>query len=189
MPTLSAPLVNPPPCGVPDASARSPELDSDFTDRITPELPRLVATARAYLPSDDLAWDAVQETLLRVWSQGYLPENAGPALRALVAQSCLHLLRCERRRRAYESDAGPTACCPDDPLVLLTETENRAALVDALRTLASDYRTVFELYELEGRSYAEIAVALRIPVGTVRSRLCRARARLKERLAGALAAA
>ena len=102
----------------------------EFSALLSPHLPALFDTARRYMVSDDLAWDAVQETLARVWSRGWLPADPRPALRHLVVRSSLHLLRCERRRKSYEEqrpEAGP--CCVEDPLTAAErrETWSRSA--------------------------------------------------------------
>jgi RNA polymerase sigma-70 factor (ECF subfamily) len=159
----------------------SPEA---FAALVSPHLPVLVRQARAIVGSDDLAWDAVQETLLRLWNRGWLPPDPRGVLAHLVQRSALHLLRCQTRRRSHEGLGGLAEdCCADDPLREVETGELRATLRAAIARLAAEFRVVFELHELEGQSYEEIANALGIPVGTVRSRLSRARARLREDLA------
>jgi RNA polymerase sigma-70 factor (ECF subfamily) len=59
----------------------------------------------------------------------------------------------------------------------------RRLVSDALARLPDDAREICVLRDLEGLSYEEIAEALEIPVGTVRSRLSRARAQLRDLLA------
>lgn len=174
-------------------SARLPqrgfESPQAFAALITSHLPALVRQARAVVGSDDLAWDAVQETLLRLWNRGWLPPDPRGVLAHLVQRSALHLLRCQTRRRGHEDRGGPEeSCCVDDPLREVEASELRASLRAAIARLASEFRVVFELYELEGRSYEEISSTLGIPVGTVRSRLNRARARLRQDLAPVAAA-
>ena len=60
-----------------------------------------------------------------------------------------------------------------------------AAVEDALGDLPADARTVVRLVDVEGLSYAEASEALGVPLGTVMSRLHRARARIRGRLAAA----
>lgn len=64
--------------------------------------------------------------------------------------------------------------------------ERRAALLDAIANLPPDFREVIVLRDVEDLSYEELAQMLEIPVGTVRSRLFRARAELKSRIADLL---
>ena len=68
---------------------------------------------------------------------------------------------------------------PDDPLL---ETERAELLHSAIGDLAEDHRQVLVLREFEGLDYQQIAEILETPIGTVRSRLFRARSQLKERL-------
>jgi RNA polymerase sigma-70 factor, ECF subfamily len=59
-------------------------------------------------------------------------------------------------------------------------------LLSALRTLSRPYREVIVLRDIEGLSYEEVALALEINVGTVKSRLSRGRNELRRRLEGSL---
>jgi RNA polymerase sigma-70 factor (ECF subfamily) len=70
----------------------------------------------------------------------------------------------------------------DSPDAVLEQTELEAALHRAIAELPDDRRIVVVLRDLEGLSYEEIAEALDLPTGTVRSRLHRARLDLKEKL-------
>ena len=83
-----------------------------------------------------------------------------------------------------ESDEGVASqlAVIDDPLAELTHREGIEALRRAVITLPRRYREVVVLCDLEEIDYAEAAVALGCPIGTVRSRLHRARALLLEKL-------
>ena len=82
-----------PPCEPPPARA-----EEDFRAAVFPHLRPMLSAARAILASEDLAWDAVQETLLRVWFHGELPPEPRGVLVSLARRSSLHILRCRRRR-------------------------------------------------------------------------------------------
>ncbi len=69
-----------------------------------------------------------------------------------------------------------------DPVEHVLEVERRSLVLAAVAALAEDFREVIVLRDFEDRSYEEIAEMLDVPVGTIRSRLHRARAELKERL-------
>lgn len=71
-----------------------------------------------------------------------------------------------------------------DPSRPLEERERDAAIQEALLELEADHRQVVLLRDLEGMAYDEIAAVLEIPVGTVKSRLHRARGELKIKLKG-----
>jgi RNA polymerase sigma-70 factor, ECF subfamily len=94
-----------------------------------------------------------------------------------------------KRRPLTVLNAGDTtrtiepATTTDSPRECLEAAERVAAVQAAIHDLADDHRQVVVLRELEGCDYEQIAEILEIPVGTVRSRLFRARAQLKEKLA------
>jgi RNA polymerase sigma-70 factor (ECF subfamily) len=69
-----------------------------------------------------------------------------------------------------------------DPSAQLVRQERETAIQNALNQLATDQRVVVVMKEFDGLRYDEIAAALKIPIGTVRSRLHRAREELKEML-------
>lgn len=69
-----------------------------------------------------------------------------------------------------------------DPINMLLDTEAQRRFYDALRSMPGDYRKVFVLRHFENMEYSEIANALKIPPGTVDSRLYRARQYLLDKL-------
>ena len=73
-----------------------------------------------------------------------------------------------------------------DPEKNALAMERERALLSALRTLSRAYREVLVLRDIEGLSYEEVASALEISVGTVKSRLSRGRTELRRRLEGSL---
>jgi RNA polymerase sigma-70 factor (ECF subfamily) len=84
--------------------------------------------------------------------------------------------------RAVEDGSTPGA---NEPGEAAFKKEKRAAVRAALARLSDHYRVVLVLFDIEGHSYEEIAGALDLPLGTVKSRLNRARAQLREELQGA----
>lgn len=78
---------------------------------------------------------------------------------------------------------GEAMATPDRPVL---EGERSELLHAAIAELAEDHRAVLVLREFDGCDYQQIAEMLDVPIGTVRSRLFRARAQLKQRLEGAL---
>jgi RNA polymerase sigma-70 factor (ECF subfamily) len=70
-----------------------------------------------------------------------------------------------------------------NPEQVALENEREAAIGEALKTLSSVYREVVILRDLEGMAYDEIATALEISIGTVKSRLARGRLELRKKLA------
>ncbi|MFH1657692.1 MAG: RNA polymerase sigma-70 factor ECF subfamily [Rhodocyclaceae bacterium] len=155
---------------------------------IIAELPRLRRYARAMLGDRAAADDLVQDTLERAWSR-FAQWRAGSDLRAWLF-GIMHNLRVDQLRRGslptYALDDGacevPTRATQSDRLEVMD-------LESALRQLPDDQREVLLLVGLEEMSYAEIAAALGIPIGTVMSRLSRGRERLRQIMEGRQAGA
>ena len=150
-----------------------------FAEIVGRRLARLQRLARKILRSDDLADDAVQEALLSLWREERTPPNLdGWLVRAVVNRS-LHLNRTRRRRRTTKSgraSAAPSRTPPATPRGPWKSQEVARAIEAALDALPDHLRTVFVLREAEQMDYESIAESLSVPVGTVRSRLHRARA-------------
>jgi len=150
---------------------------------IIAELPRLRRYARAMLGDRAAADDLVQDTLERAWSR-FAQWRAGSDLRAWLF-GIMHNLRVDQLRRG----SLPTHSLDDDACEVPTRAtqSDRLEVIDlesALRQLPDDQREVLLLVGLEEMSYAEIAAALGIPIGTVMSRLSRGRERLRQIMEG-----
>ena len=160
---------------------------------------RVYALARRILRDPDQARDAVQEGFLKAYAG--LPRFEGRSgfytwLYRLVFNQCIDMKRRDRTSRHEEwddeiaRDAAPGANI--DPLPLGTELADpasayhrgqlREALAAAIESLPDDARRTLVLREVDGLSYEEIAKALRIPKGTVMSRLHYARRRVRDTL-------
>ncbi|MBL8863803.1 MAG: RNA polymerase sigma factor [Planctomycetes bacterium] len=160
--------------------------DDAFQALLEPHLDLLHAVARGLLHSPDLACDAVQETLYALWTQAATPAELRGWLVRTTVHKCLHVLRREGRRVQHEGRAGAERweTCPlCDPAAPAEAQELRARLDAAIAELSDEQRTTFLLRSEQGLEYQEIAAALCIPIGTVRSRLKRARESLAQRLA------
>jgi len=135
------------------------------------------------------AEDLVQEVLLRVRRglETYQPGSMEGWLSRIATNAFLDEIRRRKRR--------PEDLLPDDPDWVLPPTagadEALAAEVlpddvqAALQRLPEDFRAAVVLCDVVGQSYQEISASLQIPVGTVRSRIHRGRAMLREALTAA----
>ncbi|NJD23871.1 MAG: sigma-70 family RNA polymerase sigma factor [Betaproteobacteria bacterium] len=147
------------------------------------ELPRLRRYARALVGDRAGADDLVQDTLERAWLRAG-QWRPGSDLRAWLF-GIMHNLRIDQLRRS-----GPVQLSLDEEEhdVATRATQGDAlevmALDRALAGLPEEQRAVLLLVAVEEMSYADIAVALGIPVGTVMSRLSRGRERLRQALEG-----
>ena len=145
---------------------------------ILAEIPRLRRYARAMLGDRAAADDLVQDTLERAWSRLH-QWRAGSDMRAWLF-GIMHNMRIDQLRRpglpTHSIDADdfdvPTRATQNDQLELRD-------IESSLGQLPDEQREVLLLVALEEMSYGEIATALGIPVGTVMSRLSRARERLR----------
>ena len=153
---------------------------------------RVYALALRMCGQEVLAQEAAQEAFLSAW-QG-LPSFRGDSsfstwLYRLTVNACTDLLRREQRHRAAAGpslddddaffDAPDTAASPQEQV---EQAELRRAIERDLQTLPEDYRAALILREVHQLSYAEIAAALRLDLGTVKSRISRGRRLLREYL-------
>ena len=154
----------------------------DEREAIVDLIPRLRRYARALVGDRSAADDLVQDTLERAWAKFHL-YRGGTDLRAWLF-TVMHNVHVNRVRAQR-----PTDVITDD----LPEVAQRAAQGDslmvrdmdrALARLPEEQREVLLLVALEDMSYDEAARALGIPIGTVMSRLSRARERLRTTMLG-----
>lgn len=156
---------------------------SDFEARVRPHLEAMVAVARRVLSSDDLAWDAVQETLLRIWRVAEVPNRPKALLLRQVHLWSLHIHRTRRRRRVHEEhvcSVHPNSIGgskPDQHDMELQEFQGQ--LQQIVQQMPPECREALMLRSCRELGYDEIAEKLQVPIGTVRSRLNRARAHIK----------
>jgi RNA polymerase sigma-70 factor (ECF subfamily) len=136
------------------------------------------------------AEDITQDVFLALLRQecGYDPERGTLSgyLFGIARKLVLRNLERGRADVALENEADDAAglelAVIDDPLIDLTRREGIEALRRAVMALPRRYREVVLLCDLEELDYADAALVLRCPIGTVRSRMHRARALLFEKL-------
>lgn len=169
-------------------------MDTDRTRRfeaaVLPHLDAAYNLARWLLRDEQSARDVVQEACLRAFRffDGFRGGDARPWLLGIVRNACFDWLGESRRDDVEfdeERDSGAVAEPADGPQRLLERKLERAQVNAAIATLPPLFREVLILRELEELSYDEIAQVADIPVGTVMSRLSRARAMLRAALAPA----
>lgn len=142
-----------------------------------------------YLPNRQDAQDALQETMLKIWRA--LPDFRGQSALTtwayrLCVNCCLDQLRRQKSRVQTQSadEMREQGFDPVDLSPLPEETveqaETRARLRACLDQLNPEQRTALLLCAVEGRSYEETAAITGVGLGTVKSRVARARGRLAE---------
>ena len=147
-----------------------------------------VAYGFTRVPAD--ADDLAQETFVRAYQaigRFRVGEPLYPWLARIASNLALSLLRSRRRKpeTALEPlmEAGQQWGTEEDPGRGVVDREQRKQLEQALSELKPEHQAVLVLRGVEEKSYEEIAKTLNVPLGTVMSRLSRARAELKARLA------
>ncbi len=157
----------------------------------------LFGIALRMLNDEDTASDAVQEALISAFSK--FRTFRGGSLRSWLARvtvnACYDELRRKRRQREVpleqfnmEGEEVEDLLWLIDPAARPEEQyesfELESAIQHSLKLLTPAYREVVVLVDLEGLSYEEASGAARIPVGTVKSRLARARLQMRSSLQG-----
>lgn len=177
-------------------SARKGDLDS-FNRLILAYQDLAFNVAYRMLADEDLAEDAVQNAFISAYNN--LSAFRGGSFKAwvmrMVTNGCYDELRRQKRRPTAplepvnedeeEYDSAPWLAS-DDPSAetTLEQAELEHALQHCLEQLPVDFRAVVVLVDVEGLDYAEVSQSVRTPLGTIKSRLARARLKLRDCLQG-----
>jgi RNA polymerase sigma factor (sigma-70 family) len=167
-----------------------------FEELALPHLDAAYNLARWLTRNDHDAHDVVQEAYLRAFKffAGFHGDNARSWLLAIVRNTCYTWLQQNRGFHANASldellDAGEAdavlaavGLSEEGPEKLMLREDDKAVLNRALEQLPEEFREVLVLKELEDLSYREIAAVTGVPLGTVMSRLSRARKLLSKHL-------
>ena len=158
----------------------------------------LFGIALRLLNDEDAAADAVQEALISAFRR--FDTFRGDSLRSwlarVVVNACYDEMRKQRRQHSvpleqFNSDGEEIETSywlvdPDsDPQAQFESFELESAIQKSLDKLQPIYRLMLVLVDIEGMSYEEAALAAHVPVGTVKSRLARARIQMQTSLQGA----
>lgn len=166
-----------------------------FEARVLPHLDAAYNLARWLLRNDAAAEDAVQEAAMRAFRyiDSLRDSDARPWLLGIVRNTCFTIL--ERQRAgpdlvefdgaAFDAALVAAGTTATDPADLMQQRRTRTQIDAAIRALSPLLREVIVLREFEDLEYTQIAKIVAVPVGTVMSRLSRARGRLREALAQA----
>jgi RNA polymerase sigma factor (sigma-70 family) len=167
---------------------RDDEALARFERAILPHLDAAYNLARWLTRNDHDAEDVVQEACLRAYQffGGFHGSDGRAWLLTVVRNTCYTWLERNRPREpvaAFDEEKHGTADPGAGPPNLVLRGEDRELLRQALEELPAEHREVIVLRELEGLSYKDIARIAGVPLGTVMSRLARARERLQQGLA------
>jgi RNA polymerase sigma-70 factor, ECF subfamily len=164
-------------------------VDASFEATVARYTPNLREAARRLTGCADAADDLVQDAVVRAWTfwDRFEPgSNARAWLHRILVNTFINSYRKQRRERDLFR-----AAAEESKREAATDAHFRGALRDglsdevgqALATLAPEFRAVVERVDLGEASYREVASELGCPIGTVMSRLHRARRQLAEMLA------
>ncbi len=161
---------------------------AQFEEAVVPHLDAAYNLARWLLRNDQDAEDIVQEAAMRALKSfgGFRGSDGRAWFLAIVRNTCYTRLQHDRAHEvattSFDDDLYSPDCAAANPETLLLQSADTQLLRQAVEALPVMFREVVVLRELEGLSYKDIAAIAGIPLGTVMSRLARARQRLMEQL-------
>ena len=167
------------------------EAGERFDRYVLPELDVLYRTAWSLTRSDADAQDLVQDTLLRAYRAIERFDGRYPRAWLLTIMRNANINRVRKKKPDLLDDPDATFerstqfADDDHPETLIVEPVFDATVETAFNQLPDPFREIVELVDLNGLAYQEAADLLDIPVGTVMSRLHRARKRIRDQLAEA----
>ena len=166
---------------------QEPGKRARFEQAVLPHLDAAYNLARWLTRDEHDAQDVVQEAYLRAFRSfdSFRGGDGRAWLLAVVRNTCYTWLKRNRSREqvSFDEEVHGRSRESEGPDAVLLQKASGELLYAALEELPAEYREVVVLRELEGCSYKEIAAVADIPLGTVMSRLTRARARLQQCLA------
>ena len=155
-----------------------------FEQSILPHLDAAYNLARWLTRNEHDAEDMAQESYLRAFKffDGFHGTDARAWLLAIVRNTCytwLHQNRGRETMASFDEEIHTIENEASNPAKLVLKSDDREMLKEALEELPVEFREVVVLRDLEELSYKQVAEVANIPLGTVMSRLARARERLK----------
>jgi RNA polymerase sigma factor (sigma-70 family) len=161
------------------------EKVASFEEIMLPHLDAAYNLARWITRNDADAQDVVQETYVRAlrFFDSFTGGNGRGWLLAIVRHTCYSWMQRNRlaeRLVEFNENEHTADCVGPTPEAALLLRAERDSLELCIRELPAEFREVIIMRELEGLSYKELAVAAEVPVGTIMSRLARARKRLAQ---------
>lgn len=162
---------------------------------MTKEISRLVEEygndvlkiATVILKSKELAEDVYQETFLRVVRSysGYRGESSEKTwIISIAVNLCRDYMRSAWKRRVVVTDDFLTYTADDDTEEIIEKRSEKQLLINAIMKLPDKYREIIHLFYYQEMGVKDIAKVLKIPGGTVKSRLFKARTLLHDMIGG-----
>ncbi len=179
-----------------DSAIQAARLGDDHAFAHLIDLYRTAAErlAQQILHTEEAAADAVQEAMIKAHRamERFQEGNFRSWFLRIVTNTCYDHLRRQKRRAAASLDElteqhgidylATEEYIAEDPEHIVLQNEGMRLLLAAIDELPSYHRSVVLLVDVQGYDYAEAAELLELPLGTVKSRLSRARAALRDQL-------
>ena len=159
------------------AVARDQQAFAKLFDHFAPKIKAYGLSTQAQQALTQFAEELVQDVMLKVWHRA---ETFNPAKASVttwvftLARNCrIDLLRKAKKANMplTAEDLWPEAVGEDEPYISLQEKRTQKIIKSALSTLPNDQAQVLTKAYMEGKSHAEIAIELDLPLGTVKSRI------------------
>lgn len=172
--------------------------DAAFSALVQQYYSAAIRMAQQILYTEEAAADAVQEALIKAHRamHRFQDGNFRSWLLRIVTNTCYDMLRRQKRRNALSLDEMTEETNGDtvvqmtslypleecDPEVLASSSEGMQQMLSLIDELPAWHKNVILLVDVHGYDYGEAAELLDVPLGTIKSRLSRARATLRDRL-------
>lgn len=158
--------------------------ETDFERNVLTHLDASYNLARWLLGNAHDAEDVVQDAAVRAFAsyKSFRGADPKPWFFAIVRNGCMNRIRQRSATWGLSVDEFEMSDCAPSPETLAIKAWEAEAVQAAIESLPVDHREMIVLRELEGMSYKEIAGITELPIGTVMSRLARARSRLQRDL-------
>jgi RNA polymerase sigma-70 factor (ECF subfamily) len=169
-----------------DRPAVAPGIGESFDTVVLPHLDAAYRLARWLMRDADVAEDVVQEASLRAFRyfQTFVGGDGRAWFLRIVRNTCYgwRRHRYQPQTDSFDDEQHSSAQPQFDPEMLLLQIDDATLIARALSSLPGHYHQLLVLRELEGLSYRELSEVIGIPMGTVMSRLSRAREALRRAL-------
>lgn len=167
-----------------------PAIGDSFDDVVLPHLDAAHRLARCLMRDDHEAEDVVQEAALRAFRyfRTFTGGNGRAWFLSIVRNTCYGWRghRLQRPTDVFDEEQHSSARPQSDPETLLLQTDDATLIARAMSSLPDRFHQLLVLREFENLSYRELADVIGVPIGTVMSRLSRAREALRGAVANEL---
>lgn len=164
-----------------------PEMTKEITRLVVEYGDAVLKTAFVILKSKEMAEDVYQETFLRVCRSfsGYRRESSEKTwITSIAVNVCRDYMRSAWKKRVVVTDDFYSCASESNTEEIIEKQSDKKELIEAIMKLPDKYREIIHLYYYQEMDVNSIAKVLKIPSGTVKSRLFKARNLLHDMMGG-----